>query len=177
MNLFNVKNISKIRGDKKLFSETTFGLQSGEKMGIIGINGSGKSTLLGMIQGMEEPDTGEITKNRELKISSLRQYTDFSQDDYVRDHIFKSDSKIIKLIKDYEIICEKYEKDEIAHEKEFNQLHSEMDRLNGWDYESTVRSILIELGLEDLNKKMGEFSGQNAKKNPKSFKKLPFILL
>ncbi len=164
MNLFNVKNISKIRGDKKLFSDTTFGLQSGEKMGIIGINGSGKSTLLGMIQGMEEPDTGEITKNRELKISSLRQSPEFSQDDSVRDHIFKSDSKIIKLIKDYEIICEKYEKDEVAHEKEFNQLHSEMDRLNGWDYESTVRSILIELGLEDLNKKMGEFSGGTLKK-------------
>ena len=164
MNLFNVKNISKIRGDKKLFSDTTFGLQSGEKMGIIGINGSGKSTLLGMIQGMEEPDTGEITKNRELKISSLRQSPEFSQDDSVRDHIFKSDSKIIKLIKDYEIICEKYEKDEVAHEKEFNQLHSEMDRLNGWDYESTVRSILIELGLDDLNKKMGEFSGGTLKK-------------
>jgi ABC transport system ATP-binding/permease protein len=164
MNLFNVKNISKIRGDKKLFSDTTFGLQSGEKMGIIGVNGSGKSTLLGMIQGMEEPDTGEITKNRELKISSLRQSPEFSKDDSVKDHIFKSDSKIIKLIKDYEIICEKYEKDEIAHEKEFNQLHSEMDRLNGWDYESKIRSILLELGLEDLSKKMGEFSGGTLKK-------------
>jgi ATP-binding cassette subfamily F protein uup len=164
MNLFNVKNISKIRGDKKLFSDTTFGLQSGEKMGIIGVNGSGKSTLLGMIQGMEEPDNGEITKNRELKISSLRQSPEFSKDDSVKDHIFKSDSKIIKLIKDYEIICEKYEKDEIAHEKEFNQLHSEMDRLNGWDYESKIRSILLELGLEDLSKKMGEFSGGTLKK-------------
>jgi len=164
MNLFNVKNISKIRGDKKLFSDTTFGLQSGEKMGIIGVNGSGKSTLLGMIQGMEEPDTGEITKNRELKISSLRQSPEFSEDDSVRDHIFKSDSKIIKLIKDYEIICEKYEKDEIAYEKEFNQLHSEMDRLNGWDYEAKIRSILFELGLDDLSKKMGEFSGGTLKK-------------
>ena len=164
MNLFNVKNISKIRGDKKLFSDTTFGLQSGEKMGIIGVNGSGKSTLLGMIQGMEEPDTGEITKNRELKISSLRQSPEFSEDDSVRDHIFKSDSKIIKLIKDYEIICEKYEKDETAYEKEFNQLHSEMDRLNGWDYEAKIRSILFELGLDDLSKKMGEFSGGTLKK-------------
>ncbi len=81
MNLFSVKNISKIRGDKKLFSDTTFGLQSGEKMGIIGVNGSGKSTLLGIIQGFEETDSGEITKNRELKISSLRQSPEFSQDD------------------------------------------------------------------------------------------------
>ncbi len=164
MNLFSVKNISKIRGDKKLFSDTTFGLQSGEKMGIIGVNGSGKSTLLGIIQGFEETDSGEITKNRELKISSLRQSPEFSQDDSVRDHIFKSDSRIIKLIKDYEVICEKYEKDEIAYEKEFNQLHSEMDRLNGWDYESKIRSILVELGLDDLSKKMGEFSGGTLKK-------------
>jgi len=51
MNLLSAKNLSKTKGDKILFSGATFGLQAGEKIGIIGVNGSGKSTLLSIIQG------------------------------------------------------------------------------------------------------------------------------
>ncbi len=164
MNLLSAKNLSKTKGDKILFSGATFGLQAGEKIGIIGVNGSGKSTLLSIIQGSDEPDSGEIARNRELKISSLRQSPIYLPEDTIRDHIFKSDSKIIKLIKEYEVICEKYETDPVLYEKEFTHLHSEMDRLNAWDYELRIRSILQELGLDDLTKKMGEFSGGTLKK-------------
>ncbi len=164
MNLFSAKNLTKAKGEKTLFSQATFGLQSGEKIGIIGVNGSGKSTLLSIIQGFEEPDSGELTKNRELKIASLRQSPVYAPEDSIRDHIFKSDSQMIRLIQEYEVICEKYESNPEKYEKEFTRLHSEMDRLNAWDYESRIRSILQELGLEDLNKKMGEFSGGTLKK-------------
>lgn len=46
MNILNIEHISKIYGEKVIFEDASFGVQEGDKVGIIGINGTGKSTLL-----------------------------------------------------------------------------------------------------------------------------------
>ena len=51
MNIINIEHISKRFGDKFLFEDASFGVQEGDKIGIVGINGTGKSTLLQMIAG------------------------------------------------------------------------------------------------------------------------------
>ena len=56
MNLINIENLTKVYTERKLFDNTSFSLQDGEKVGIIGINGTGKTTLLRMIMGEEETD-------------------------------------------------------------------------------------------------------------------------
>lgn len=61
MNLINIENLTKVYTERKLFDNTSFSLQDGEKVGIIGINGTGKTTLLRMIMGEEETDEGTIT--------------------------------------------------------------------------------------------------------------------
>ena len=48
MNIINIEHISKLFGDKLIFDDASFGLQEGDKVGIVGINGTGKSTLLRM---------------------------------------------------------------------------------------------------------------------------------
>ena len=60
MNIINIEHISKIFGEKVIFEDASFGIQQGDKIGIVGINGTGKSTLLRMIAGEEEPDQGQI---------------------------------------------------------------------------------------------------------------------
>ena len=60
MNVVNIEQISKIYGEKTVFDHASFGIQQGDKIGIVGINGTGKSTLLKMIAGEEEPDEGQI---------------------------------------------------------------------------------------------------------------------
>ena len=164
MNLISIKNITKKRGDKLLFKEVTLGINLGDKVGLIGVNGSGKSTFLNLIKGIEEVDSGEISRNRELKISSLNQSPIYSHDDTVIDHIFKTETPIIKTIKEYELICSKYHSDTDGYDEKFNKLSAEMDRLSAWEYESKIKSILQELGLTELEKKMGEFSGGSLKK-------------
>lgn len=59
MNIINIEHISKIFGEKVIFEDASFGIQQGDKIGIVGINGTGKSTLLRMIAGEEEPDEGQ----------------------------------------------------------------------------------------------------------------------
>ena len=62
MNIINIEHISKIFGEKVIFEDASFGIQQGDKIGIVGINGSGKSTVLRMIAGEEEPDQGQIDR-------------------------------------------------------------------------------------------------------------------
>ena len=62
MNIINIEHISKIFGEKVIFEDASFGIQQGDKIGIVGINGSGKSTVLRMIAGEEEPDQGQIMR-------------------------------------------------------------------------------------------------------------------
>ena len=73
MNLLNIEHISKIYGEKIIFDDASFGVQEGDKIGIVGINGTGKTTLLRMIAGTEVPDDGQIIRQNGMKIAHLTQ--------------------------------------------------------------------------------------------------------
>ena len=60
MNLLNIEHISKIYGEKIIFDDASFGVQEGDKIGIVGINGTGKTTLLRMIAGMMDRSSGRM---------------------------------------------------------------------------------------------------------------------
>ena len=77
MNIINIEHISKLFGDKLIFEDASFGIQEGDKIGIVGINGTGKTTLLKMVAGLEEPDEGQIIRQNNLKIAYLKQNPDF----------------------------------------------------------------------------------------------------
>lgn len=80
MNIINIEHISKIFGEKKIFDDASFGIQEGDKIGIIGINGTGKTTLLKMVAGVEEPDEGQIICRNGLRLAYLSQNPEFPED-------------------------------------------------------------------------------------------------
>ncbi len=79
MNIINIEHISKIFGEKKIFDDASFGIQEGDKIGIIGINGTGKTTLLKMVAGVEEPDEGQIICRNGLRLAYLSQNPEFPE--------------------------------------------------------------------------------------------------
>ena len=83
MNIVNIENISKIYGEKVIFDETSFGIQQGDKIGIVGINGTGKTTLLRMVRGEEVPDSGQIVRQNGLKIAFVVQNPPYDPDETV----------------------------------------------------------------------------------------------
>ncbi|MCB1303643.1 MAG: ABC-F family ATP-binding cassette domain-containing protein [Leptospiraceae bacterium] len=73
MNVLSAQNLAKTHGDQQLFKDFTFGLNSGEKVGIIGRNGQGKSTLARVLAGIDEPDQGNVVHSRNLRIAFMEQ--------------------------------------------------------------------------------------------------------
>jgi ATP-binding cassette subfamily F protein uup len=165
MILLSAQGISKSIGPKTLFQDVSLGIQEGEKLAIIGSNGSGKSTLLRILLGEEDVDSGQIVKNRALKISALLQDPPFDSNQEIIDHIFETKNRLFEVIRKYEEACDLMEKDHSPEAEEiFNSAMSEMERLNAWDTESSFKSMLNELGIENLHMKMGELSGGMRKK-------------
>ena len=88
MNIINIEHISKIYGEKTIFDDASFGIQEGDKIGIVGINGAGKSTLLKMIAEKENPDSGQIIRQNGLKIAYVPQNPVFPEDADIRSYAF-----------------------------------------------------------------------------------------
>lgn len=87
MNLMTMEHLTKYYTERMLFEDTSFSINSGEKIGIIGINGTGKSTLLRIAAGVEEPDEGTVIGNRNLKIRYLPQNPEFAEGETVLSYV------------------------------------------------------------------------------------------
>ena len=79
MNLLTIEHLTKAYTERKLFDDTDFSIQEGDKIGIIGINGTGKSTLLKILAGQEESDAGKVTKGKKVQIRFLTQQQTFPE--------------------------------------------------------------------------------------------------
>lgn len=91
MNIINIEHISKIYGEKVIYDDASFGVQQGDKIGIVGINGTGKSTILKMIAGEETPDEGQIIRQNGIKIAYIPQNPVFRDGEDIREYAFSGD--------------------------------------------------------------------------------------
>lgn len=74
------ENLTKSYTERKLLDNVGFTVETGDKIGIIGLNGAGKTTLLRVIAGEESLDSGQIAKARGLTIGYLPQNPNLAQD-------------------------------------------------------------------------------------------------
>ena len=89
MNLLTAENIEKSYGERQLFHQITFGINDGERIGLIGINGTGKSTLLKILAGAEESDAGMVTYRSGLRIAYLSQNPVFEPEETILQYVTK----------------------------------------------------------------------------------------
>lgn len=89
MNLVTIEHLTKSYTERLLFDDTSFSINEGEKVGIIGINGTGKSTLLKIVAGFEEPDEGTVARSRNLDIRFLPQNPQFRDGDTILESIVR----------------------------------------------------------------------------------------
>lgn len=80
-----IEALTKSYGDRMLFADITFGIDEGDKIGLIAKNGTGKSTLLKIIASQEDADSGKITFRNDLRVAYLPQIPDFGTSVTIRD--------------------------------------------------------------------------------------------
>lgn len=160
MNLLSIENISKSYSEKQLLDNISLGINEGDKIGIIGVNGVGKSTLLKIATGVEQPDSGRLMKGNSISIEYLPQNPYFDGAATVLEQVFKGESALMKLIRDYE----KAIQDLGTHSDRLMKLNNEMDRLQGWSLESEAKTVLTKLGITDFEAKIDTLSGGQRKR-------------
>ena len=72
-NLINLENVSKTWGLKTLLDGVSLGVQTGDRIGVVGLNGGGKTTLLEVLTGIEPPDEGRVSHTNGLRMAVVTQ--------------------------------------------------------------------------------------------------------
>lgn len=167
-NMLNISNLSISFQGEFLFSDVTFMLNGGNRVGIIGKNGAGKSTLLKILSGELSPDTGTISTDKETKIGYLKQDIDFVQGRSVLQEAYQAFDEIIKIEKEIDSINELLAQRTDYESDEYNILISKLNDythhyeiLGGYSYKGETEKILSGLGFkrEDFIKLTDSFSG------------------
>ena len=163
--ILSAENLSYSYGDRLLFENITFNVEEGDKYGIIGVNGTGKSTLLRMLANREAGD-GKLTIPGGVVMEYLPQDPPFDAEATVLEQIFKGDSPLMVLLRDYELAVEAAEREpeSTKAQKRLLDLQQQMDDQYAWQLESEAKSVLTQLGLTNLQQKMGELSGGQRKR-------------
>jgi ATP-binding cassette subfamily F protein uup len=162
MNLLSAENISKNYADRWLFQNLNFGLQQGQRIAFVGINGTGKTTLMRVLAGLENPDTGLVTRRQGMRVTYLGQQPVFDESLTVEETIFASQNDTLRAVKDYEHVVN----DPNHDPDDLQRVMERMDNLNAWDYESQVQQILGKLGIlgELLTRNVSKLSGGQRKR-------------
>ena len=165
MNILSAEKISKSYSEKILFDEISIGISEGEKIGLIGVNGTGKSTLLKVFAGLEYPDKGKIMLGNNVNIEYLPQNPCFEDRATVLQQIFKGNSPVMNLLREYELALKKFsEKNDSQQEKKLLALTQSMDVMGAWTIESEAKSILTKLGITDFEAEVNTLSGGQKKR-------------
>ena len=73
VNLVNMEQVSKTYGVKPLLDRVSLGVAAGERIGVVGLNGGGKTTLLEVLSGLEQPDSGRVSRTGGLRLAVVTQ--------------------------------------------------------------------------------------------------------
>lgn len=159
MNYLSVENISKSFGERTLFKDISFGINKDQKIAFIAKNGSGKTSIMKIINGDDEPDTGQVIIRKDIKMAFLSQDHNLQDELTIEESIFASDNEVLDVIHQYEKALENPE-DEEAYQKAFDR----MDQFNAWDFETQFKQILFKLKLENFKLKVKNLSGGQKKR-------------
>ncbi|WP_108867418.1 ABC-F family ATP-binding cassette domain-containing protein [Aquimarina aquimarini] len=166
--MLNIHNLSISFGGEYLFEEISFRLNTGDRVGLIGKNGAGKSTMLKILSKEQEPDSGQIAMDKEVKIGFLKQDIDFVLGRTVLDEAYEAFIDIKNAEREIDKINAQLAERTDYESEEYNQLITDLsdlthhyEILGGYNYQGETEKVLQGLGFmrEDFDRLTDTFSG------------------
>ena len=166
MNLVTIENVKKQYSERVLLEKANLLINSGDRIGLIGLNGSGKTTLLRLIAGLESQDEGNLIVWGGVRRQYVAQEPELDASLTVLQQIFTSDSPQMKLLLAYEqVVDELHTRPQDSHLlTRLSDLSHEMDQHNGWVAENNAKTILTQLGISEFHTLIGHLSGGQRKR-------------
>lgn len=169
MILLQLNDISKSFDGEDIFTRVNFEVKTGERIGVVGRNGAGKSTLMKIIAGVEDYDSGHISKIKNLRMGYLTQQMTLNSSASV----FEEMSKPFEHLKKMELLIREetnwladqasnYDSEEYQqHMERYESLTNQFEQLDGYQYESKIKTVLHGLNFneDDFDKPINDFSG------------------
>lgn len=156
--LLDIQHLTKRFGALELFTDISFSVAEGHKVGLIAHNGAGKSTLLSILAGHEDYEEGNIVMRRDAHIAILEQQPVFDPETTVIDACFNRAGELSALISKYEQCLA------TPGNPGLNELIEEMERHQAWDFELRAKQILSKLQIPDYTQRVSELSGGQLKR-------------
>ncbi len=161
-----VQGVSKFLGKKELFRDVSFHIRAGEKIGLIGTNGAGKTTLFHILMGETEPDSGDLSRSKGLRLSYLPQQWIPLEGKTVLEHAMdvarevraiRSELESLQRVLDSERDPERSGELALRHAHLLEQL----EHFGGYDLEARASKVLAGLGFKetDLTHPVSNLSG------------------
>ena len=124
-------------GHVPLLDHAGFSLETLERVGLIGRNGTGKSSLLKILAGLEKPDDGVLQVQSQLRVAYVAQEPDLNAQSSVFDAVSVGLQRVRDLIDDYS-----------QGQGDLDAMQSEIEALDGWNWEQRVGETLHRLHLD-----------------------------
>ncbi len=153
-----IEGLTKSYGDRMLFADVTFGINEGDKIGIVAKNGTGKSTMLRIIAGEEAPDSGTVTARSGLRIGYLPQLPVYSPGTTVLNACLMTDTPAAKAVGAYRKALASGDDMLIA------EATHRMDEASAWNFEDRLTQLLAQLRINDTSQPMDHLSGGQRKR-------------
>ncbi|MEA2097082.1 MAG: ABC-F family ATP-binding cassette domain-containing protein [Candidatus Cloacimonadota bacterium] len=159
-NIISIEELNKAFAEKLICKNSSFGIFTNEKIGLVGINGCGKSTLLKLLVGIEPADSGKITFRKNIRTGYLPQIPQLDPEKTIYEEIYFSDHPQFDLLRKYYKILNKLETEPTkALEEEHHRIIKEIESCDAWKIEVKAKSILDKFGFNDVNLKISTLSG------------------
>jgi ATP-binding cassette subfamily F protein uup len=130
---------------------TTLGIQDGERIGLVGRNGAGKTTFLRILAGLQAPDSGEVSRQRDLVVSYLPQDFMLDADKTVVENIRDGAKPVLDLIAEFE---------SLPHDsKRHEELEHRIQALEGWTLDQRVEIAMAHLNCPGGDRRVDTLSG------------------
>ena len=169
MVVLTVENLQKSYADRTLFSNVSFEIRSGERVGLIGVNGSGKTTLMRILMGKEPYDGGSFGMRQGTKLSYVEQIPKLDADTDLYTFTLEAFRPLLDLEAEEERIVQKLEQDAPNRDRLIERQAAVVETLSregGATFRALTRSALLGLGFseEDLSRPVTSFSGGQVSK-------------